>query len=202
MVIMTATTRKPGTKLKPLKITCTSADCENDLHCFRTTRKMSPFKEGRCRDCGADLIKWERIHLRDLSDAEFVFKSLKYEMFRHHFWHKPIDQLAENHARRKGRIALREAAVHRIRKSVGAAEPTFNGRQTPRSENLIYYAQHALACCCRKCMEYWHGIEMHVALTDDQIKYFTNLIMIYVDERMPDLDDNAIYVPPIRQSRS
>src|SRR5262245_35021556 len=94
-------------KLEPLKITCTSSDCKNDLHCFKSTQKMrKENKEGQCRTCGTELIDWERLHQRSFEDIENTFESLKTEMIRHHFWHVEIDQKAINHAKRKGKKGL------------------------------------------------------------------------------------------------
>jgi len=146
-------------------------------------------QRGRCRACGAELINWGRVHKRDPADATYTFAALKYELIRHHFWHVEIDYKAVNHARRKGKMGLQAAAEKRIRKSVGPAEPPFDGRQTPRegSGNIIYYAQHATASCCRKCIEEWHGIPSGQELTEDEISYLTALAMLYVDERLPTL---------------
>ena len=32
-------------KLEPLKVTCTSSDCDNNLHCFRATRNTKAAHE-------------------------------------------------------------------------------------------------------------------------------------------------------------
>lgn len=161
---------------------------------------MTEDERGQCRSCGAKLVDWKRIHRRELSDARFTFEALQYEMIRHHYWHVPIDQRAENHARRKGRIRLKEAIRKRILQSVGPAMHARDGRQTPLegSGNVIYYAQHAVACCCRTCMEYWHGIPKGVALTEGQVGYFSELVMMYVDARMPYLKDDPEKIPFIR----
>ncbi len=185
-------------ELKPLKISCTSSKCDENLHCFLKSKKMADVDRGKCRSCGIDLIDWERVHKRELADANFTFEALKYELIRHHNWHKPIDELALNHARRKGRVGLRESARKRITKSVGPASPAFDGRQTPESKNIIFYAQHALACCCRKCIEYWHGIPKGIDLTSEQIDYFVELTMMFVNDRLPSLTEVGERVPAIR----
>jgi hypothetical protein len=87
-------------ELEPLKITCTSTDCDNGLHCFRQTRKMKTAQiRGVCRECGVSLVDWSRLRIHDLSDVDYTFASLQQELIRHHFWHKQLDQIAENHAR-------------------------------------------------------------------------------------------------------
>jgi Domain of unknown function (DUF4186) len=186
-------------KLKPLQITCTSSDCGAGLHCFKKSHKMAEVDRGKCRSCGIDLIDWERLHRRDLSDVTFTFEALKYEMVRHHYWHQIIDQRALNHARRKGRVGLQIAARRRLVTSVGPSEPMRDGYQTPLEGNVIYYAQHAVACCCRKCIEYWHGIPQGEALTESQIDYLADLVMQFVADRIPDLADKGVRVPFIQR---
>src|SRR5260370_5676215 len=123
-------------KLKPLNVTCTSTDCENGLHCFKKSRQMAEADKGHCRACGVDLIDWHRVHQRDAKDGDFVFASLRNEYVRHHYWHKPIDIRAENHARRKGIIKLQAAVVIRLQKSLSPANYR-DGMQTPREGNII-----------------------------------------------------------------
>lgn len=195
-------------ELKPLKIKCTSTDCKNDLHCFKQDQRKKGVKQlfGSCRECGADLVDWERLHKRDLSDVQNTFQALKYEQIRHHHWHVEIDRKAVNHARRKGKTELRKAVAHRIQKYIGEVHETEDGKklpyrdgqQTPYSGNSIFYAQHATACCCRKCIEYWHGIPQGRDLTDKEIEYFTNLVMLYINERLPFITENGEKVPPIK----
>lgn len=119
---MTESTNDVGRtrRLQPLGITCTSTDCDNGLHCFRQTTKMRrEGKRGMCRECGVSLVDWPRVKRRDLSDIDYTFAALQHELIRHHFWHTEIDQRAVNHARRKGRLGMRKAALHRVDNSVG-----------------------------------------------------------------------------------
>ena len=187
---------------RPLaEITCTSSDCARNLHSFL---KISPRKESyrseRCRECGVDLIDWERLDHNDLTDVEHTVACLEREMIRHTYWHEVIDLRAVNHAKRKGLLGVREAAIKRIRTSVGPprSEIYRDGTQTPKIGNVIHYAQHATATCCRKCIEAWHGIEREVPLSEDQIGYMTELVMHYVKKRLPDLALHGINVPSIR----
>jgi uncharacterized OB-fold protein len=186
---------------KPLGITCTSTDCENGLHCFRQTKKRGEEHVigGRCRECGTDLVNWPRVHKRDFKDVEYTFRSLKYELIRHHFWHQELDIRAVNYARRKGMSGLDVAAEKRIRRSLGPAEPVFDGRQTGKTGNPLFYAQHACAVCCRKCMEYWHGVEQHRPLAEEEVQYFKELLMLFVKDRLPNLTPDGEYIPALRR---
>ncbi|BAZ03103.1 hypothetical protein NIES37_71160 (plasmid) [Tolypothrix tenuis PCC 7101] len=192
--------------LKPLKISCTSSDCDNGLHCFKNSQKKKVADQiGQCHSCGADLVDWSRVQKRDLSDVNYTFAALKRELIRHYFWHVEISQKAINHARRKGKSGMRDAVEKRIRKSVGSAEPAYDGRQTPGADsdkaNAIHYAQHATACCCRKCIEYWHNIPLGRELTEEEIGYFSDLVMLYINERLPFLTENGEEVPRLKPLR-
>ena len=110
--------------LKPLKITCTSVDCEHGLHCFRQTQRLASGPQaGHCRACGVALIDWRRVYQQDPADASYTFAALKYELIRHYFWHIEIDSKAVNHARRKGTLGLYAATEQRLRKAIGPAPP-------------------------------------------------------------------------------
>jgi hypothetical protein len=188
-------------KPPPLKISCTATDCSNNLHCFKAHRKMAAGDHGKCRQCGADLVDWTRVHLRNIGDAAHTFAALKQELIRHHFFHKKIDDGAVAHARRKGRINLHLAVLSRLEKNLAPAAPPRDGRQTPLQGNAIYYAQHATACCCRKCLEYWHGIPQCRQLTEKELEYCIALVELYLKERLPDLKDDPENIPPRRKTR-
>lgn len=182
----------------PLKIKCTDSECDSDLHCFKAARGMPKEERGRCRSCGADLIDWPRVQKRDLEDAEHTFDMLRLELIRHHFFHQDIDEAAIRHARRKGWKGLRSAIHTRLAKYLAPADLPRDGRQTPFEGNVIFYAQHATACCCRTCLSYWHGIPKGRPLLPVEIQYCEALIEQYIRLRMPTLGEDAEKVPSLR----
>ena len=186
------------------KASCSAADCELDLHSFRRMypRGGKSYRNVQCRECGADLIDWSRLDRQDLSDVEYTISCLELELIRHVYWHNTFDQKAIDHAKRKGREGLRNAAERRLIQSVAAtkSELTRDGNQTPFTGNVLYYAQHATATCCRKCIQEWHGIPREHRLTQKEIGYMTELLMHYVDNRMPALTPNGERVPRRRRS--
>ncbi|SRR6266404_4650249 len=194
---------KKKKNLEPLKISCDNVDCPNNLHCFRKSKKLSKYPQGQCQGCGAQLVDWPRVQKQSLSDVSNTFKSLKFEWIRHYYWELKLPQRVLNHARRKGRAAFDECVEKRIRQSVSLpkmANP-FDGRQTPfdgKGQTIITCAQHAVACCCRSCIEYWHGIPTDVPLSDEHVQYFKTLALMYIDERLPNLESEPQHVPPIR----
>jgi hypothetical protein len=132
--------------------------------------------------------------------VEYTFRSLRFELIRHHYWHVAIDQRAVNYAIRKGRIGMLAAANNRIRKAIAQAQPAFDGRQTGKVGNPLYYAQHATATCCRKCVEYWHGIPQGNEMSEEEIAYCTGLVNKFIADRFPELTEQGERVPPIRRS--
>lgn len=187
--------------LPPLKVTCTSTDCERNLHCFlQKKRKGGLPAYGACRSCSADMIDWDRVRRRDPADMKFTFASLKNELIRQHMWTIPFDAEAERKALMRGRIQLYDAVRKRLTSSIGRIPNGFDGRQTPMQKNVIFYAQHATATCCRKCLCYWHGVPTTRSLTASELDYCEALVKTYLDERLPDLQEEKR--PELRKRRA
>jgi len=114
---------------------------------------------------------------------------MRTEFIRHHFWHAEIDDEAIEHAKRKGRAVLLSEVPKRLQQSIGKANPFRDGTQTPFHGKAVYYAQHATATCCRKCVEEWHGIPRGRALTPEEIGYLSQLAARYLQERLKDIPE-------------
>jgi predicted transcriptional regulator len=175
--------------------------CAEGLHTFFRTTLFNQDGYPCCRWCGADLVDWRLLHRRSQSALDSVIVELRKEYWRDSWFRRPIDVRAKNHALRKGENLLREYAKGRIRSSVGPAQPYRDGFQTPYAGNIVFYAQHAVAACCRNCIEVWHGIPKGKNLADQDIAYLTELVMKYVDVVMPELDEDGIHVPPIKKPK-
>lgn len=168
----------------------TSYDCSRNLHSFLRWRpRAESYRSDGCRACGVELIDWDRLDQHDVGDIQHTVASLQRELIRFEYWHRPLDEKALRHARKKGLAALREDARRRLRRYVARprSELSRDGMQTPFLGNVIYYAQHAMATCCRKCIEAWHGISREQRLTESDIKYFTELLMYYIETRVGDV---------------
>lgn len=186
-------------RFEDVKIRCTMTMCEADLHCFRLTQKMAKqLSPGSCRTCGKTLVSLSRTSARDLSDVDATFAALQLECIRHYFWHVPFGDRAINYALRAGRIELERRIERRIRTRLGAAEPAYDGRQTPTSRDkadALDFAAHAVAACCRKCANYWHGIALARPLADDEVQYLAELSRRYLRARMPGLPEEPTAIP-------
>ena len=158
-----------------------------DGHVFRPPRAEPP---GACLACGLELVDWDRLHRRDPLDWAYTLACLRRERLRRPQWEGEIDEQALTRYH-KTAARLRESAERRLRQSVGKvygsgpdARPYRDGYQTPTHGDIVFYAQHALACCCRRCIRYWHGIPYGRALSDDEVSYFADLILHFVANRM------------------
>jgi len=176
--------------LPAIKVKCTSTDCENDQHCYLRKRKVEGAHVfGACRACGTEApFDIGRIRARDIDDIAYTFAALRNEMIRAHYWTKPFDNDALRRANKKGRDGVMAAVPGRLRSSIGKKANGFDGRQTGLEGNIILYAQHATATCCRKCLSYWHGVQADRDLKPKEARYCEALVVAYLEERLPPLD--------------
>ncbi len=168
------------------KVKCTSSNCEADLHCFRP-KKPKTMQGGKCRECEIELVDWDIVQRKDLGDIDTTIAFLKKENIRHHFWNIPINKNFKWANVVQGKDKLSQKALKRLKQSVGCvvSEIFFDGRQTPVTQwNIIFFAQHATATCCRQCIQYWYGIPYDRELTEIELDYFQKLIMRYIDEKL------------------
>ena len=178
----------PISELSPLNINCGSTKCEDGLHCFRMTpRQIKKIgKSGLCKNCGIDMVEWARIYKRNALDAPFIFQSLKNELIRKIYWEIQIPEKDILKAHKLGVKQLSENIIHRMSTQIGVEKPYRNGF-TPYAGNVIYYAQHATATCCRRCMQYWYDIPMGRALTRKEILFTKDLMLLYLKEKAPEI---------------
>jgi hypothetical protein len=180
--------------LEPLKIKCITALCDRDLHCFLRTRKVAQKTGGGpCRKCKKNIVDFARIAARNIADTDYTFDRLQKETIRAKFWRKPIaaDLIAK--ARATGRAGLRAEAAHILTKVVGPKPKgtPWDSQGTKFDGNVLFFAQHATACCCRRCAQEWHGIPDDRALTPTELNYMVELVMRYVERRISDLPESG-----------
>lgn len=181
---------KPLSELTPLDITCKSSRCEENLHSFHLNkRELKKYNGNRvCKDCGEDLIDWERIRRRDLNDKDFTINSMKKELFRQVFWDNEIEKEAILKAQKSTCKQLKDKAKKLIKQKIGQAQNFHEGYQTKKNGNeIVNYAQHATGTCCRNCLEYWHGIKKGTVLTDPELEFCADMAMLYIEKKVPDI---------------
>lgn len=80
----------------------------------------------------------------------------------------------------KGEERIASHAADFVRTRLSPAVILNDGRQTPMRGHPVFKAQHACACCCRGCLEKWHGIPKGIELSDEQQKYIVGLLMAWI----------------------
>lgn len=90
--------------------------------------------------------------MRPLDD---LFAALDKSAFRRSF-HLRGKELA--YLQDKGLQVVLSQADDFIEKRLAPAVILNDGKQTPFRGHPVFVAQHATACCCRGCLEKWHGI--------------------------------------------
>lgn len=179
--------------IKILDIKCGSTKCEDGLHCFSRYMKSAEKKyqkRGVCYNCGHDSIDWSRIHKNDLNDAKYIFNSLNKELMRKVFDTIQIDKEAIQSAKELSREELKSYARKTLTTRIKRFNIFIDNRQTPLGKgDIINYAQHATGTCCRKCLQAWHNIPKEQELTEVQLEFCTELVMLYVDEKLSILKD-------------
>lgn len=181
---------KPVSELTPLDITCKSSKCEENLHSFHLNKTEIKKFDGKrpCKDCGADLIDWERVRKRDLNDIDFTLTSMKKELFRHVFWNNPIEPGAITKAQQHTHEQLKQKAKKIINQKIGKAQNFHEGFQTEKKgDEITHYAQHATGTCCRNCLEYWHDIKLGTDLTEKELEFCADMAMLYIEKKVPNI---------------
>jgi len=179
-------------KEEPIKeIHCSISDCENDLHTFRRKyKKDGTYRSDVCINCGVDIIDWERLEVLDINDVDFTFSSLKTEWLRNYYWFRKVEENVVRNTKKRHLDDLRVSATKRLDSSLTRPYDVLwnDGSQTPFHGYIIYYAQHATATCCRKCVQEWYNIERDRRLTNFEVNYFKELMMLYIQNKFPELE--------------
>ena len=87
----------------------------------------------------------------------------------------------------KGMDKIKEHAFDFINKRLAPAVIPNDGKQTPMKGHPVFIAQHACACCCRGCLEKWHHIPKGRNLTDKEINYIVNLLMMWISKELQEI---------------
>jgi hypothetical protein len=129
------------------------------------------------------------MHAREGLTAFQKFELLKNEWIRHFFFHVPLTPRIEAYARRRGLMGLVDIArKHLSQNKMLHFDKRYDATQTKMLDGtIVHWARHAVACCCRRCMAYWHDVPMTATLSTADIDYFGQLIMLYIQHRMPEL---------------
>ena len=109
--------------------------------------------------------------MRPLDD---VFAALRGSAFRRRF---RLSDRERTYLHDKGPTAVAGHARDLVARRLAPAQPANDGRQTPYRGHPVFVAQHATACCCRSCLQKWHGIAKGHALTADEQAHVVAAVM-------------------------
>ena len=110
-----------------------------------------------------------------------ALKKLESSAFRQKFYLREKDKA---YVREKGMENIRLHAEEFVRARLAPAVIPNDGRQTPMRGHPVFLAQHATACCCRKCLHKWYRVPMGVPLTESQQEKIVNLLMAWIQRQM------------------
>jgi protein gp37 len=110
-----------------------------------------------------------------------LFERIAESDFRSRFRLKDVDK---QYVREKGMDVIRRHAEDFVRGRLAPAIIPNDGKQTPMRGHPVFYAQHSCACCCRGCLEKWHGIPAGVQLTEEQQTYIVDILMEWIRRQM------------------
>ena len=79
----------------------------------------------------------------------------------------------------KGWEKIEQGTRETIARRLAPASIANDGKQTPMRHGIFppFIAQHATGCCCRGCLEKWHGIPKGRQLTMREQIYLTRVVM-------------------------
>ncbi|MDD5861766.1 MAG: DUF4186 domain-containing protein [Prevotella sp.] len=109
-------------------------------------------------------------------DLNPLFDRLAQSKFRSSFYLNAKDK---EYIRQKGWEKIEKGTRETIAKRLAPAVIPNDGKQTPMRHGIFppFIAQHATGCCCRNCLQKWHGIPKGRPLTLKEQFYITRVIM-------------------------
>lgn len=109
-------------------------------------------------------------------DFSPLFERLAKSQFRSSFYLNAKDKA---YIQDKGWEKIEQGTRETIARQLAPAFIANDGKQTPMRHGIFppFIAQHATGCCCRGCLEKWHGIPKGRQLTMREQIYLTHVVM-------------------------
>lgn len=115
-----------------------------------------------------------------MRDLDELFSALAQSDFRRKFRLRGADL---DYLRDKGLPLVMLHAADFVAKRLAPAVIPNDGKQTPMRGHPVFVAQHATACCCRGCLEQWHGIPPGRALTAEEREHILAVLERWLREQ-------------------
>lgn len=117
------------------------------------------------------------------NNVENLLDSLSKSKFRGSFH---LNKKMKEYVQEKGWDKIRSDARDLITKRIAPKNLNNDGKQTPmRQVHPVFIAQHTTGCCCRGCLEKIHDIKKGYELSNEEIDYVVNVIMMWIQREMP-----------------
>ncbi len=111
-----------------------------------------------------------------------LLDSLSKSKFRGSFH---LNDKMKKYSLEKGLAKIEKDAYEIITKRLGDANPINDGKQTPMKQvHPVFIAQHATGTCCRGCLERIHKIKKGHKLTNEEINYICQVIMLWLKREL------------------
>lgn len=95
-----------------------------------------------------------------------------------------LNEKDKEYVRKKGMPEIKRHAEEFVASRLAPAHIPNDGKQTPMRGHPVFVAQHACACCCRKCLEKWYKVPKDTELTKIQQAKIVNLIMFWIEKQI------------------
>jgi hypothetical protein len=112
-----------------------------------------------------------------MRDQQQLFAALSKSSFRKRF---RLQEKDRQYLLAKGMQTIAEHARDFVGKRLAPAVIANDGKQTPYRGHPVFVAQHATACCCRGCLQKWHGIEQGMELSAQQQDYVVSVLTTWL----------------------
>ncbi len=116
-----------------------------------------------------------------MATVEEALEKLKKSDFRARF---RLSEKDKKYIEEKGIDTIRLHAEDFIRTRLAPSRPENDGKQTPMRGHPVFVAQHACACCCRKCLSKWYKVPMNTPLSETQQQKIVNLLIAWIETQI------------------
>lgn len=117
-----------------------------------------------------------------MNKVDLMIMKLSKSKFRSSFH---LNKKMKEYVNEKGIDKIRIDAFQLINKRIKDKNPKNDGKQTPMKQvHPVFIAQHATATCCRSCLYKWHKINKDKELTQREVDYIVNIIMLWIEKEM------------------
>jgi len=110
-------------------------------------------------------------------EYEVILSKLSKSKFRSSFH---LSKKLKEYVNTKGMELIKNHAYDFINKRLKPKNIINDGKQTPMKGHPVFIAQHACACCCRSCLYKWHHIQPNKELTNKEVDYIVNLLLLWI----------------------